>query len=131
MTTEQRVLQHFDKQAVQRTCSLSRAHVATYRGAQQHHFGITGCGTGAGGLDAPFWHPVEQQEEEAPCTQYPEAHKCQPPMTQTVALQLLKDVRRNRIMVCSVRQECVKAQMTANDKKKRKKVIPSPPPPPC
>lgn len=70
------------------------ALLATYRGAQQHHFGITGCGTGAGGFDAPLWHPVEQQEEEAPCTQHPEAHQGHPPTTQTVALQLLKGTGR-------------------------------------
>lgn len=65
------------------------AQVATHRGAQQHHFGITGCGTGAGGFYTPLWHPVEQQEEESPCTQHPEAHQGQPPTAQTVALQLL------------------------------------------
>ena len=63
---------------------------STYRGAQQYHFSIAGCGAGAGGFDAPLRHPVEQQEEEAPCEQHPEAHKGQPPTTQTVPLQLLK-----------------------------------------
>lgn len=79
--------------------NFSHAVLATYRGAQQHHFGIPGCGTGAGGLDAPFWHPIKQQEEEAPCTHYPKAHKGQPPTTQTVALQLLNDWRTLRIMM--------------------------------
>lgn len=63
---------------------------ATYCGAQQYHFGITGCGTRAGGFDAPLRHPVEQQEEEAPGAQHPEAHEGHPPTTQTVALQLLE-----------------------------------------
>ncbi|TNN84079.1 hypothetical protein EYF80_005685 [Liparis tanakae] len=67
------------------------ALVATYRGAHQYHFGVTRCGTGAHGFDAPLRHPVEQQEEEAPRTQHPEAHEGHPPTTQTVALQLLKD----------------------------------------
>lgn len=31
----------------------------TYRRPQQNHFSISGCGTGAGGFDAPLWHPVE------------------------------------------------------------------------
>lgn len=68
---------------------IAQHKLVSYRGAQQHHFGITGCGTGAGGLDAPFWHPVEQQEKEASSTKYTEAYKGQSPTAETVALQLL------------------------------------------
>lgn len=77
---------------------INQHELASYRGAQQHHFGITDCGTGAGGLDAPFWHPVEQQEKEASGTKYTKAYKGQSPTAETVALQLLRKDRGKFVM---------------------------------
>lgn len=72
---------------------------ATYRGVQQHHISITSRGASASGFDAPLWHPVEQQEKEAPSTQHPNAHQSQPPTAETVALQLLKHKRKKGVGV--------------------------------
>lgn len=73
---------------------LIAALCATYRGVQQHHFSIASRGASASGFDTPLWHPVEQQEKEAPCTQHPNAHQGQPPTAETVALQLLKQRKK-------------------------------------
>lgn len=68
----------------------------TYRGAKQHYISITNCGASARGFDAPLWQPVEQQEKEAPGAQHPEANQGQPPTAQTVALELLQHVKRQK-----------------------------------
>lgn len=101
---------------------------ATYCGAQQYHFSVTSCGTSAGGLHAPLWHPVEQQEKEAPCTQHPETHQGQPPTAQTVPLQLLQGKRKNR--GCTPVSGSSTNSTLGNEVKWRRG-IPSPPLPLC
>lgn len=68
----------------------------TYGGLEQHHFSLSDSGPATGGLHTPFWHPVEQQQQEAPRTEHPKTHHRHAPPTHTVPLELLEGAMDRR-----------------------------------